>query len=519
MVHGTTPADHFPTPPNERPPGAPAFCQGRHRALTVFQWHARDGHDPAELLADFLATNGLPVRNIGRTAPQDCPSGDGEVCGAALYVSAVAGCVMAGGAVGAPSPVPSIPDIYAVVYIHIPSISDLSCGPGGGCPEPSGPSWPQPGLATLSPERDGGKNTLSDRTDPDIPGVPDVSGGASPESAGACTTDDAYVAAGQGGSVRPVGGLSGVADEGNFAVISITSPSSSYGGPGTAPGSPGSATRDERLRVGPLRVGEWAASWTPHEHAAAVEAIRAAIRRGDVYQATVVGHASAPYTGDPLEGLRRVAGLSGARYGGLLAGDGWALATATPETLVEVRDGWVTTRPIKGTRPATDDGLRELLSSAKERAEHVMIVDLERNDLARLPATGPVGVEELFGVREWSGLWQAESTVTAPIEGELSLADLLRAVCPGGSVTGAPKLAALSEIARVEPVGRGVSMGAVGWIGRDYLDLALTIRTVAVDGRRVHVWAGGGITIDSDPWDEVAEAAAKAAPVKAAFTG
>jgi para-aminobenzoate synthetase component 1 len=203
----------------------------------------------------------------------------------------------------------------------------------------------------------------------------------------------------------------------------------------------------------------------------------------------------------------------------VLAGDGWAIATASPETLVEVRGGRVVTRPIKGTRPATAAGRIELRGSAKERAEHVMIVDLERNDLARLPGTGPVRVDELFAVRRWSGLWQAESVVSAPLTGRVGLAELLRAMCPGGSVTGAPKLAALAQIARLEPVGRGVSMGALGWVGTDHVDLGLSIRTVAADGERVHIWAGGGITWGSDPAAEVAEAAAKAAPIRAALTG
>ncbi len=276
---------------------------------------------------------------------------------------------------------------------------------------------------------------------------------------------------------------------------------------------------DQHLGERDFHLGEWTASWTPAEHAAAVDEVRAAIARGDVYQVNVVGHASAPYTGDPAAALHRVAALPGARYGGVLAGDGWALATASPETLVEVRDGRVITRPIKGTRPATAQGRRELLASAKERAEHVMIVDLSRNDLARLPGLGPVQVDELFAVRRWSGLWQAESVVSAPVVGDLDLASLLRALVPGGSVTGAPKLAALARIAALEPVGRGVSMAAVGWVGPDHLDLGLTIRTVAVDGSRVHAWAGGGITWDSDPQDEVAEAAAKMAPIKAALAG
>ncbi|MEU8243414.1 chorismate-binding protein [Actinoplanes missouriensis] len=426
MLHGTGHVDHCPSAPSGAPPAAPAACQARHHALRVFRWHRGDPGDPAELLSDFLAGNGLPVRNLGRTADKNKTIGDGTICGAALYVSADAGCVMVGGDLGAPSPVPDVPDVYAVVYQHNSKSQEKS---GGGADRSDG--W-------------------------------------------------------RGASWQP------------------------------GPGRPG----DERLepgQPGAWQLGPWRESWSRDEHARAVTAVRQAIGRGDVYQVNVVGHASAAYSGDPGPALRRVAALPGARYGGVLAGDGWALATASPETLVEVRDGRVITRPIKGTRPATPEGLRELLGSAKERAEHVMIVDLERNDLARLPGTGPVAVDELFAVRRWCGLWQAESVVSAPLAGEVGLADLLRAVCPGGSVTGAPKLAALSQIAALEPVGRGVSMGAVGWIGHDHLDLGLSIRTVAVDGSRVHAWAGGGITADSDPIAEVDEAAAKAGPLRAAL--
>jgi para-aminobenzoate synthetase component 1 len=265
------------------------------------------------------------------------------------------------------------------------------------------------------------------------------------------------------------------------------------------------------------RLDPWQESWSPQRHAAAVELARQAIGRGDIYQVNVVGHAAARYTGDPLPGLTRLTRLPGARYGGVLTGAGWAIGCASPETLVEVAGGRVFTRPIKGTRPATGQGRRELLESAKERAEHVMIVDLERNDLARIARTGSVRVDELYTIRRWSNLWQAESTVSATLADGHGLADVLRAVCPGGSVTGAPKLAALAQIAALEPVGRGASMGGLGWIGPDRLELGLTIRTAAVDTERVHVWAGGGITWGSDPAAEVAEAAAKAGPVRAAL--
>jgi len=269
----------------------------------------------------------------------------------------------------------------------------------------------------------------------------------------------------------------------------------------------------------PWTLGPWRDSYPPGGHQRAVAEVRAAIARGEVYQTTVVGHASARYRGDPGPALRRVAALPGARYGAVLAGPGWALATATPETLVRVRRGQVVTSPIKGTRPATAAGRTALLRSPKERAEHVMIVDLARNDLGRVAATGTVRVDRLYRVRRWCDLWQAESDVSARLAPGTGLAALLRAVCPGGSVTGAPKWTALDLIAAVEPVGRGPGMGGYGWLGHDGLDLGLTIRTVAVAGGRVHVWAGGGITWGSDPDAEVAEAAAKAAPLRAALGG
>ncbi|MEU2615430.1 chorismate-binding protein [Micromonospora sp. NPDC007271] len=270
-----------------------------------------------------------------------------------------------------------------------------------------------------------------------------------------------------------------------------------------------------RPAAGGWRLGQWRDSWTPRQHADAVSAVRAAIGRGDVYQVNLVGHAAAAYTGDPRPALARLAALPGARYGGTLTGADWAIGCASPETLIALEGGRLVTRPIKGTRPATPAGRRDLLASAKERAEHVMIVDLERNDLARVARTGSVRVDELFAVRRWCDLWQAESTVSAAPADGLGLAALLRAVCPGGSVTGAPKLAALERIAALEPVGRGASMGALGWVGAGRIDLGLTIRTVAADAQRLHLWAGGGITWGSDPAAEVAEAAAKAAPVRA----
>jgi para-aminobenzoate synthetase component 1 len=262
----------------------------------------------------------------------------------------------------------------------------------------------------------------------------------------------------------------------------------------------------------PPLVGEWELSWTDPEHAAAVDTVRAAIERGDVYQANVVGHRSAPHRSAPADIAAAAAGI-GAAYAGVLSGEGWAVGCASPEQLVRVAGRRVTTEPIKGTRRIAPGSYEELRASEKDRAEHIMIVDLERNDLARVAVTGSVEVETLYDVAEWAGLWHARSTVAAQLAAGVDAVALLRAVLPGGSVTGAPKRAACEILAGLEPVGRGPAMGALGLIRPGGLDLALTIRTVGVDSDRVHLWAGGGITWGSDAAEEVAEAHAKAGPV------
>ena len=282
------------------------------------------------------------------------------------------------------------------------------------------------------------------------------------------------------------------------------------------PRTPDTSPTHHPRHPGPVRVGQWQQSWTDAEHAAAVTAVRAAISRGDVYQVNVVGHRTADYHGDIGAVLAAVTGLPGARYAGSFRGDGWAVATASPESLLTVHHGVVRTRPIKGTRPATEPGRRELLADPKERAEHVMIVDLVRNDLGRIATPGTVRVETLFVPREWCGLWQAESAVSARLRPDTGLADLFRAVLPAGSVTGAPKTAALTQISALEPVGRGPAMGAFGVMTAGRTDLGLTIRTLAADSDTLHLWTGGGITWGSDPDREVAEAHAKAAPLLSA---
>jgi para-aminobenzoate synthetase component 1 len=262
-------------------------------------------------------------------------------------------------------------------------------------------------------------------------------------------------------------------------------------------------------------IGRWERSWTATAYAAAVQRVRDAIERGDVYQVNLVQHLAAPFEGDPRALSERLATLSGG-YRAPFAGAGWAIVSASPELFLARRGRRVWTMPIKGTLPL--DSPADLTSSEKDAAEHVMIVDLERNDLSRVCEPGSVSWPELMIERRLAGVRHLVSTVEGTLRPAVGLAELLAATFPGGSVTGAPKIAAVDLIAALEPVGRGASMGALGSVrGNGDLDLALTIRTFAIGGGRIHLWVGGGVVWDSDPVAEVEESLHKAAPLLAAI--
>jgi para-aminobenzoate synthetase component 1 len=260
-----------------------------------------------------------------------------------------------------------------------------------------------------------------------------------------------------------------------------------------------------------FRAGEWEASWTAAEYAVAVERVREAIARGDVYQVNLVQHLSAPFSGDPQALAAALAPLRPLRPEPLV-GEGWAVVSGSPELFLARRGARIWTMPIKGTRPL--GGAAELRASEKDAAEHVMIVDLERNDLSRVCVAGTVRWPELLATRELAGVEHMVSTVEGTLRDEVGLAEILEATFPGGSVTGAPKIAAVDLIAELEPVGRGASMGALGRVrGNGDLDLALTIRSFAVAEDRIHLWVGGGVVWDSDPEAEVDESWTKARPL------
>jgi para-aminobenzoate synthetase component 1 len=257
-------------------------------------------------------------------------------------------------------------------------------------------------------------------------------------------------------------------------------------------------------------AGAWRSSLSEDAFKAGVRAIRASIAAGDVYQVNLTRRLSAPLPpgGDVAALGAALAEGNPAPYSAVVRvpGAGCLVASASPERFLW-RDGdRVESGPIKGTAPEPA-GL-----TAKDRAENVMIVDLVRNDLGRVCQFGSVDVPSLLALEQHPGLVHLVSTVRGRLRPGCGWADAIAATFPPGSVTGAPKVAALERIAALEPVSRGVYCGAVGWVDADRRrgDLNVAIRTFWVEDDELHFGTGGGITWDSDPDDEWAETELKA---------
>jgi para-aminobenzoate synthetase component 1 len=272
----------------------------------------------------------------------------------------------------------------------------------------------------------------------------------------------------------------------------------------------------------PAPLGHARSRHAPDEYAALIERCRDAIREGDAYQLCLTTRFEVEASVDPVQVYLRLRAATPAHHGGFVRSGDTALLSASPERFLQVEhDGEgaaiVRTRPIKGTRPrgrdaAEDAALRaELRGSEKERAENVMIVDLMRNDLSRVCVPGTVGVDALLEVESYPAVHQLVSTVSGALVPGTTLADLLDATFPAGSMTGAPKLSAMTILHRLEAAPRGVFSGCFGWVGDDgALDLAMVIRSIVVRPDGAYVGAGGGITWRSDAAAEVAEVGIKA---------
>ncbi|WGW13775.1 anthranilate synthase component I [Saxibacter everestensis] len=264
---------------------------------------------------------------------------------------------------------------------------------------------------------------------------------------------------------------------------------------------------------------------THDDYVAAIEAGKRAIVDGEVFQVVLAQRFDLPCDVEPLEVYRILRGSNPSPYMYLLslqdsAGRGYAIVGSSPEALVKVTGTEVITHPIAGSRPrgsTPEDDQRlgaELLEDAKERAEHLMLVDLARNDLSKVCRPGTVEVVEFMEIERYSHIMHLVSTVIGRLGPNYSAFDVLRATFPAGTLSGAPKPRALRLIDQLEPVSRGVYGGVVGYL--DFtgdLDLAIAIRTALLKDGYAHVQAGGGIVADSVPETEIIESENKAAAV------
>jgi anthranilate synthase component 1 len=243
------------------------------------------------------------------------------------------------------------------------------------------------------------------------------------------------------------------------------------------------------------------------------------IAAGDVYQANLSrgwqGRA-APQV-DPVRIYQRLRATNPSPFAALLRFEDFALLSSSPERLLSIRGNIVSTRPIAGTRPrgATPEAdaalVRSLLDNEKERAEHVMLIDLERNDLGRVCVGGSVRVDEYMSVETYAHVHHIVSNVSGRLRSGVSPVGVIRALFPGGTITGCPKVRCMEIIAELEGVGRGAYTGSVGYLNRDGgCDLNILIRTITAQGGLFKFRAGAGIVADSSPAQELAETRAKA---------
>ncbi len=252
---------------------------------------------------------------------------------------------------------------------------------------------------------------------------------------------------------------------------------------------------------------------------AAVMKVRELIASGDVYQVNLARRWRAtlgPGVGSPAV-YARLRGTNPAPFAGIAGFGDWAVISSSPERLVRSRAGTVETRPIAGTRPRADDPLgeeamrRDLLANPKERAEHIMLIDLERNDLGRVCQPGSVEVDEFMAIESYSHVHHIVSNVRGTLRPDVSPGDVIRALFPGGTITGCPKVRCLEIISSLEAEARGPYTGSMGYLNRDgSCDLNILIRSFVAQGSELSFAAGSGIVADSEPERELAETRAKA---------
>ena len=279
----------------------------------------------------------------------------------------------------------------------------------------------------------------------------------------------------------------------------------------------------EEKEVEPIKLKS---NFTKNEFEKSVQRVKDYIRSGDIYQANLTQRFSGKTTLSSYELYRDLRRISPAPFGAYLNFDDFNILSNSPERFIKCIDRKIETRPIKGTRPrgrTEEEDLRlqeELINSEKDRAELLMIVDLERNDIGRISKIGSVKVPELFVIEPYANVNHLVSTVVGTLKDGKDAVDVIKATFPGGSITGAPKIRSMEIIDELEPTQRNVYTGSIGYIGfNGDMDLNIAIRTIVKKEDEVYFQVGGGMTWGSNPKDEYQETLDKAKSIMRALRG
>ena len=280
-------------------------------------------------------------------------------------------------------------------------------------------------------------------------------------------------------------------------------------------------------------TSQWQANMSQDQYTQKLSCVLSYLQAGDCYQINLAQRFSAHYSGDEWQAYQNLRVANQAPFSAFIRLEDSVVMSISPERFLSVKERLVQTKPIKGTRPRSDDSKQDqqqmasLLSAEKDRAENLMIVDLLRNDLSKHCQPGSVNVPELFKIESFAAVHHLVSTVTGKLKTTSSPMDLLQGAFPGGSITGAPKIRAMQIIDELEPNNRNIYCGSIGYLGVfGDMDTSICIRTLLCEKSReqsikqqiIHCWAGGGIVLDSNAKDEYQESLDKVSKILPVLT-
>ncbi|MEZ9684638.1 aminodeoxychorismate synthase component I [Vibrio atlanticus] len=256
----------------------------------------------------------------------------------------------------------------------------------------------------------------------------------------------------------------------------------------------------------------WQSNMTEQSYANKFDSVQEYLLSGDCYQINLAQRFNAQYQGSEWLAYEKLEKYNSAPFSGFIRLAGCTILSVSPERFLELNSGTIETKPIKGTRPRSENSMiddanaQDLLTAEKDQAENLMIVDLLRNDIGRVAKPGSVHVPKLFDIESFPAVHHLVSTIRAELDVHHSAHDLLRACFPGGSITGAPKVRAMQIIEELEPHRRSAYCGSIGYISRNgRMDTSITIRTLVAENNTLYAWAGGGVVFDSDCASEYQE--------------